>query len=81
MSRELPPPSLRARILEKARAVPSPTVADRRRGTILAACLAASASLLLSYRLGFPPNRSAGVLVAIALGGGVAALVATAIRN
>jgi hypothetical protein len=74
---DLPSARLRARILEEARATPSPTVADRRAGTIVAGCLAGGASLLLSYRLGIPAGRSSSVLVAIALGGGVSALVAT----
>jgi hypothetical protein len=73
----LPSPDLRARILAQARTVPSPTIADRRRRTALAACLGAGASLLLSFYLGVPTSRASGVLLAVALGGGLSALVAT----
>jgi hypothetical protein len=74
---DLPPPSLRARVLQEVRAVPSSTMADRRRGAIVAACIAAGASLFLSLRLGLPSARSQGVLALLAIGGAVFAIVTT----
>ena len=71
------PPSLRARILEEARSVPSPTMADRRSRVALVAALGAMVSLLLSYRLGFPVARSSRVLIGVGLGGGLSALLVT----
>ncbi|MGO8997155.1 MAG: NrsF family protein [Polyangiaceae bacterium] len=72
-----PPQTLRARILAESRALPSPTVAEQRKRSMLAGFLAACATLALSYRLGLPASRSSSVLVAVALGGGLSALAAT----
>jgi hypothetical protein len=74
-----PSPDLRARILEAARRTPSPTTAERRRGTTIALAVAAAGSLALSMRLGVPADRDARALVAIALGGVALAVAAMAI--
>jgi hypothetical protein len=74
---ELPSPNLRARILEEARKTPSLTLAVRRKRILVAAVLGGAASLTLSFRLGLTSSRSPSVLVAVGLGGVVAALVGT----
>ena len=74
---ELPPPDLRARILEEARRAPSPTIEARRNRAVVAAVLGACVPLFLSYRIGLPASRPANVLLAVAFGGGCAAFVAT----
>jgi hypothetical protein len=76
-ARELPSSNLRARILAEARKTPSPTIAVQRSRTIAFAVLGAAASLFLSFLFGFATTRPTSVLMAVAFGGGVVALVTT----
>lgn len=74
---QLPPPSLRARILDAARnAGPSPTIARRRSTAMLALAGAAVASVGLASGFGPAANRPPRILLAIAIGGGCCAFAA-----
>lgn len=71
------PPQLRARILAEAKSVPSETVAERAVGARVAIALAALCVTALAYEVGFPRKRPTEVLVALAVGGAIAALAVT----